>query len=357
MKKRLLAILMSILVVLAFTACSGGSSDSGDSGDAEAAADEPAQTFELKFSITGSKEIRMSKIWEEWAQKVEEATNGGVKCTFYYDSTLLASDGQYAQLTSGVADIGDIHRYANDGFVIGEKWKGFTLGTPVPAQVTMAKQLFEEFDALSNEYAGVKSLAFGFDGGTYQLLTVKKEVKSVDDMKGLVIWCEPDYNDFFKALGASPVNTPWAEVYSSLQKNMYDGLFIAAETLQSCNFAEVCKNVTMVNLNYLAAPGHLMNLDTWNSLPEEYQAAIDDPELVAWVEGELEKSSHESESEGIAWAVENMGTNVIELSAEEQQKFVDVLNESKAGMVKEWDDAGLPGTDILNRMIELSKDY
>ena len=62
-----------------------------------------------------------------------------------------------------------------------------------------------------------------------------------------MIWCEADFNDFVKGMGATPVNTPWSEVYSSLQKNMYDGLLIAAETLESVNFAEVCQYCTMVN--------------------------------------------------------------------------------------------------------------
>ena len=48
---------------------------------------------------------------------------------------------------------------------------------------------------------------------------------------------------------------------------------------------------------------------------------------------------------------------MIELSDEEQQKFVDVLNESKKSIAAAFDAEGLPGTEILNRMIELSKEY
>ena len=98
-------------------------------------------------------------------------------------------------------------------------------------------------------------------------------------MAGMTIWCEADWNDFIMACGATPVNTPFSEVYSSLQKNMYDGLMIAAETLQSCNFAEVCKYITMIDFCYMSGPGHLMNMNTWNSLPEDLQAIITDPEL------------------------------------------------------------------------------
>lgn len=345
MKKKILALSMIFIMVLAMTACG----KSGGSGDQE--------TWNLKFSFEGSEGIRMSQLWKEWADMITEKTDGRVTFTFYYDSTLLDANGEYAQLTAGVADIADIHRYASDGFTMLEKWKGFTMGTPIEGQVAITKALFEEFPELQEETSGIHPLAYAFDGGTYQLLTVNKEVDSVDDMKGLVIWCEADFNDFVKGMGATPVNTPWSEVYSSLQKNMYDGLLIAAETLESVNFAEVCQYCTMVNLNYLTQPGHFMNLDVWNSLPDDIKAVFNDEEVVNFIESNMEKSAHEAEQEGIQWAIDNHGTKVIELSDEEQQKFVDVLNESKKSIAAAFDAEGLPGTEILNRMIELSKEY
>ena len=352
MKKKFLSLLMACAVMFSLAACGGGSTPSSGNADAN-----PQETYELKFSIEGSESIRMSLLWKQWAEMITEKTDGRVKFVFYYDSTLLDPNGEYNQLTAGIADIADIHKYAADGFVIFEKWKGLTLGTPIPAQSDMGKTLFNEFPELQKEMSGVKILAHAFDGGSYQLLTVNKAVKSVDDMKGLVIWCEADFNDYFTALGATPVNTPWSEVYSSLQKNMYDGLFIAAETLQSVNFAEVCNYCTMVNLNYLAAPGHLMNLDTWNSLPADIQAVFDDPEVVGFIEGALEESSHVSEADGIKWAIETHGTTIIELSEEEHQKFVDILNASKKAMVEAWDAQGLPGTEILNAIVKHSREY
>ena len=355
--KKILSFALAMLLALSLTACGGSSSSGGDSSGSSSSGGDSQQTYNLKFSIEGSEGLRQSVLWREWANMITEKTDGRVTFQFYYDSTLLDPNGEYAQLKAGVADIADMHKYASDGFKILEKWKGLTLGTPIPAQVEMTKTLFSEFDELQKEVSEVKVLADAFDGGTYQLLTVNKEVHSVDDMKGLVIWCEADFNDFFTALGATPVNTPWSEVYSSLQKNMYDGLFIAAETLQGVNFAEVCHNVTMVNLNYLAAPGHFMNLNTWNSLPEDIQAVFDDPEVVGYIEEHMASSAQESEASAIEWAVETHGTNIIELSDEEQQKFVDILNSSKTGMAEAWDAEGLPGTDLLNRIVELSADY
>lgn len=345
MKKRILAVFLVLAMAFALSACGSDHSAGGE------------DSYKLKFSFAGGEQMRTVNIWFGWEDKITEATDGKVTFTNYFDSTLLDASSEITQLKSGIADIGDVHKLASDGFVMFEKWKGLTMGTPVDGQVEMTQKLIDEFPELQKELSGFKVLANAMDGGTYQLLTTEKKVKSTDDMKGMVIWCEADFNNFVEGLGATPVNTPWSEVYSSLQKNMYDGLLIAAEALQGNNFAEVCKYVTMVNLNYLAGPGHLMCLDTWNSLPKDIQTVFDDPEIRSYIENEQAESGHKSEASSIEWAKENHGTEVIELSTAEQKKFIDILNESKKAMAKEWDKQKLPGTKLLNRIIELSAEY
>ena len=352
--KKILSFALAMLLALSLTACGGSSSSGGDSSGSSSSGGDSQQTYNLKFSIEGSEGLWQSVLWREWANMITEKTDGRVTFQFYYDSTLLDPNGEYAQLKAGVADIADMHKYASDGFKILEKWKGLTLGTPIPAQVEMTKTLFSEFDELQKEVSEVKVLADAFDGGTYQLLTVNKEVHSVDDMKGLVIWCEADFNDFFTALGATPVNTPWSEVYSSLQKNMYDGLMIAAETLQSCNFAEVCKYITMIDFCYMSGPGHLMNMNTWNSLPEDLQAIITDPELIAKLEAANHDDGFNLEESSIAWAQEKYGTTVVEPTDEARQQFLDLLTQAKGTLAKKLDDQGLPGTEMVATVAEWS---
>ncbi len=359
MKKKLIAFLLVFAMIFAMAACGSSSSTttSDSSSDSSSSDSTSTETYNLKFSFEGSEGMRQIQVWLEWEEKITEATDGRVTFTNYFDSTLLDANSEIEQLTAGIADIGDVHRYSSDGFVLSEKWKGFTLGTSEEAQIELTKTLLSEFSDLSDEFSRFKYLGIAFDGGTYELLTVSKGVESVEDMKGLVIWCEADFNDFFEALGATPVNTPWSEVYSSLQKNMYDGLFIAAEALDGNSFAEVCNYVTMVDLNYLGAPGHLMNLDTWNSLPADIQAVFEDEELVAWLEETMAESARTSNADAIEWSQSEMGTTIISLDEATRQEFVDILNESKQSIVDEWDAAGLPGSELLARMLELNAEY
>lgn len=336
--KKFMVMLLALVMVFSLAAC-GSDGGTGESSD---------QTYELKVNWENDSSNFMTQNWDEWCEKVSEKSGGRITFTTYYSCTLLDSSAEMQQLMAGVADIADAKRLASDGFNISENWKLLTAGIPSEGQVSLSYDFCDKFSEVMEEFAGVKVLAQSYTGGGgYQLLTTNKEVHSPDDMKGLTIWCEPDWNEFVKACGGTPVNTPWSEVYSSLQKNMYDGLMIAAETLKSCNFAEVCNYVTYIDFWYLSGPGYYMNLDTYNSLPDDLKAIIDDADMI----GELEQANYEDgialEQTSIEWAEENYGTTVYYPTDEEKQAFIDKLTESKAILAKKLDDLGLPGTKMV----------
>ena len=345
MKKKLLTVMLIALLVFAFTSC-GKSSEAGE------------ENYNLKFSLAVSESNFQAESWRTWADAVTEATDGRVTFTFYYDDTLIDANAEYQQLLSGVADIADVHRYANDGFNISEVWKSLTSGIPEDAAVDFSYRLYEEFDAISDEFKDVKVLAQGFNGGTmYQLLTVNKEVNQPSDMAGLTIWCEADWNGFVEKCGATPVNTPFSEVYSSLQKNMYDGMLIPTETLQSCNFAEVCKYCVKLNLCYASAPGHLMNMDTWNSLPDDIKEIIDSEEIRSVVEKANVEGFKSAEEGAMEWAEETYGTKEVVLTDQQHDAFMELVKEANLEKAKELDSKGLPGTEIVEALAKWTAEW
>ena len=345
MKKKLLTVMLIALLVFAFTSC-GKSSEAGE------------ENYNLKFSLAVSESNFQAESWRTWADAVTEATDGRVTFTFYYDDTLIDANAEYQQLLSGVADIADVHRYANDGFNISEVWKSLTSGIPEDAAVDFSYRLYEEFDAISDEFKDVKVLAQGFNGGTmYQLLTVNKEVKQPSDMAGLTIWCEADWNGLVEKCGATPVNTPFSEVYSSLQKNMYDGMLIPTETLQSCNFAEVCKYCVKLNLSYASAPGHLMNMDTWNSLPDDIKEIIDSEEIRSVVEKANVEGFKSAEEGAMEWAEETYGTKEVVLTDQQHDAFMELVKEANLEKAKELDSKGLPGTEIVEALAKWTAEW
>ena len=344
MKKKILTVMLIALMVFTFASCGKSSGEE--------------ETYNLKFSLAVSESNFQAESWRTWADAVTEATDGRVTFSFYYDDTLIDANAEYQQLLSGVADIADVHRYANDGFNISEVWKSLTSGIPEDAVVDFSYRLYEEFDAISDEFKDVKVLAQGFNGGTmYQLLTVNKEVKQPSDMAGLTIWCEADWNGFVEKCGATPVNTPFSEVYSSLQKNMYDGMLIPTETLQSCNFAEVCKYCVKLNLSYASAPGHLMNMDTWNSLPDDIKEIIDSEEIRSVVEKANVEGFKSAEEGAMEWAEETYGTKEVVLTDQQHDAFMELVKEANLEKAKELDSKGLPGTEIVEALAKWTAEW
>ena len=344
MKKKILTVMLIALMVFTFASCGKSSGEE--------------ETYNLKFSLAVSESNFQAESWRTWADAVTEATDGRVTFSFYYDDTLIDANAEYQQLLSGVADIADVHRYANDGFNISEVWKSLTSGIPEDAVVDFSYRLYEEFDAISDEFKDVKVLAQGFNGGTmYQLLTVDKEVTKPSDMAGLTIWCEADWNGFVEECGATPVNTPFSEVYSSLQKNMYDGMLIPTETLQSCTFAEVCKYCVKLNLCYASAPGHLMNMDTWNSLPDDIKEIIDSEEIRSVVEKANVEGFKAAEEGAMEWAEETYGTKEIVLTDEEHTAFMELVQKANLEKAAELDSKGLPGTEIVEALAKWTEEW
>lgn len=365
MKKKLMALLLMGAMILSLAACggsSGGGAPTGGSGSDGSAGSTASSgqkgEFDLKFSLAISQDNFQAIAWKTWADAVTEKTDGRVTFTFYYDDTLIDSSQEYQQLLAGIADIADVHRFANDGFVISENWKSFTAGIPDGSEVEISHRLWDTYPELRDEYKDVKVLAQSFNGGTmYQILTVDKKVESPADMAGLTVWCEADWNGFVKACGATPVNTPFSEVYSSLQKHMYDAMMIPTETLKSVNFAEVCKYCIKVNLCYASAPGHLMNLNTWNKLPADIQAVFDDPEIVALVENANFNGFREVENVSMDWAKETYGTEEVILTPENQEAFYELVRQANQATAEALDAKGLPGTDMLGSLAQWSAEY
>ncbi len=350
--RKFLALVMALAMVCSLAACGGENSGGkgGSAGGGAAAGTESGgeKTYELKVNWENAADNFMTMNWDEWCGKVSEKSGGRLTFKPYYSCTLLDSNAEMQQLMAGIADIADAKRLASDGYNISEKWKLLTAGIPAEGQISLSYDFCEKFPQVLEEFSGVKVLAQSYTGGGgYQLLTTKKAVHSPDEMAGLTIWCEPDWNQFVEECGATPVNTPWSEVYSSLQKNMYDGLMIAAETLKSCNFAEVCKYVTYIDFWYLSGPGYYMNKDTYEGLPDDLKAIIDDEAL----RSELEQANYDDgvalETSSIEWAKETYGTEVIYPTVEAKEAFLDKLTLSKQSLAEDLDKLGLPGTDMV----------
>ena len=209
-------------------------------------------------------------------QKIENATGGAVKFETYFGSTLYAPPGAWEAVKTGVADAA-------------WTWAGFKPGVTSLADVIAlpfmpfksAKQasgilwkLYEKFPSIAEQYNKENKILFVWASSPYFLITTDKQVKTLEDLKGMIIRVGGGPpTDQMTLLGASVKGVGMPGTYEALQKGVIDGMGIPAEAFYSFRQYEVAPYITYVDLHttYFA---YAMNWDTWNSLSSNIQEDI-----------------------------------------------------------------------------------
>jgi tripartite ATP-independent transporter DctP family solute receptor len=125
------------------------------------------------------------------------------------------------------------------------------------------------------ETIGFKVLGYLYSWGYRNVVTAKKEIKTVADLKGLKIRTIPTpvFVGAVNAMGASATPMNFGEVYTSLQSGVLDGFEHTATTTASFKFYEIAK--------YYALTQHLIDptvvafsLSEWKKLDTREQAVV-----------------------------------------------------------------------------------
>ena len=213
---------------------------------------------------------------QPWAKQVEKATNGRVKIQIYPSQTLAKGKESWNATKHGIADMSwnvmtffpGLTPYAD---VI-------TLpGLPVKSGGQNSEvlwKLFEKYPAVSDQFAENKVLLL-HTSDPFSLLTRKKQVKTLEDIKGLNIRSVGGpMVESLKALGCNPMMIPMPDCYIAMQKGTVDGMAAPWEAVHGFRLHEVTKYITSnvpLGGSYFAV---VMNKKKWNSLSKDLQDAI-----------------------------------------------------------------------------------
>ncbi|MGN0373741.1 MAG: TRAP transporter substrate-binding protein [Enterocloster sp.] len=158
-----------------------------------------------------------------------------------------------------------------------------------------------------------------YDAGARSFYTTNKPVRTLEDLQGMKIRVPEStlLEDLISALGGVPVPMAFDKVYSALETGQIDGAENNWPSYESTKHNEVAVYYT-VDEHTRIPELQLISQATWDKLPAEYQ------EIIA------QCARESAEYERILWkrrvqsSKENVikkGCQVIELSAEEKQKF------------------------------------
>jgi TRAP-type C4-dicarboxylate transport system substrate-binding protein len=313
------------------------------------------QVWNIRYTAVGAGASAFGSAKVAWAKKIEAATNGRVKITTYQDAILSPNEATWSAVTTGVAQIGE----AMTGF-FPNQFPLTEVGTLPFASSTgenncrVMMQLYNEFPEIQAEYKEVKLLDL-ISTESNVLVTTRKPVRTMEDMKGLKIKAVGGATEMVKALGGVPVSIAMPDSYLGLQKGVIDGMLCTWEAIQGYRFYEVTKYVTDVPTGGTVF-WTVMNLKLWNELPPDIQKQIlsVSGETQTAIYGKMfdqmkETTLSEMKQKNTGWP-----TELITLSPQELQRWIDVGGKPiwSDWWVKKYATKG-PTQKILDRCLAL----
>jgi len=214
---------------------------------------------------------------EPWAKAIEEQSGGRLKFELYPAMQLGGTPPTlFDQAKDGVVDV----IWTVLGYTPGRFPKSEVFEMPfmvASAEATsVAFQNYVEASAM-DEFAGVKLIAVHTHGPG--LFHTASPVTKLEDLKGMKIrGGSRVISDMLGRLGAEPIGMPVPQVTEALSKGVINGTTIPWEVTPALKVAELVKNHTGFSGDrglYTQTFAVVMNLDKYNSLPDDLKAIID----------------------------------------------------------------------------------
>ena len=284
------------------------------------------------------------RVIEPWAKEVEAKCGGKIKINLYPAESLVKAKDTYEAVVKGVADIGwGLHQLTPGRFPMTEVMHLPFMATSMDSFGAALKQLYSK-QYFKNEYKGVKVLWLS-GAPPSQLLTSKKPVRTLEDMKGMIINTDAAIVPTVKAFGASPTQVPPPEHYTSLQLGVIEGTISPTAGILMYRLHEVAKYLTIANVSSITTFA-VMNINTWNSLSPDVQKTIDNLSGIDVYNRKWMKIHYEEE-ESAQKTLQQKGVEFIQLQPAEGERWRKLAGPSYDKWTETVESKGLPGKEVL----------
>ena len=296
----------------------------------------------LKFSNFFPATHEYAVLGQQFCDEIKKRTGGRVEITYYPSGILTSATKMIDGVVNGVSDIGLSHcEYTRGRFAVTE-----TLSLPLgyPSGFVaggVANDFYNTFKP--KEWNGVHVLWF-YSTGPQLISTVKRPVRTLEDLKGLKIRASGRPGDVLKTLGGTPVGVEMADIYDGLQRGVVDGVLSSMEALKGWKFGELVKHVT---LSYRVGTVYtfyvVMNKDRWAALPDDLKKTFD--EVAGQWQYKYGVASNAIDIEGRDY-LKSHGGQLISLSNKEVQRWAKAAQPVFDRHVKELEAKGYKQTEV-----------
>jgi tripartite ATP-independent transporter DctP family solute receptor len=252
---------ISVLVILAFTICMSVYSAS--------------DTIIIKAADQVAANHPRAESWLIFKQLVEYRSNGEIKVDVYPTGQLGNQTEILEQVVTGTVQVCASGNFNAASTKLNIYGLPFIIRDVESAYKVIRGPVGEKIaeDAKKN---GIKILATGVSSGMRNFTNNKRPITKPEDMKGLKMRTppQPAIVKTMEALGANPIEVPYADLYMALKTNVADGQENPFTNIVTEHLYEVQKYLTVANYQFGVNPIYA-NLDWFNSLTPEHQEIIE----------------------------------------------------------------------------------
>jgi TRAP-type mannitol/chloroaromatic compound transport system substrate-binding protein len=254
------------------------------------------QAPEIKWRLTASWPKSLDTLYggcEYFCKRVAEITDNRFQIQSFAAGEIVPGLQVLDAVSNGTVEMGNTALYYYWG-----KNPAFTFGTALPFGLNTrqhiswllwggGQDLLNDLLKENNAY-GIPTGSTGAQmGGWY-----RKEIKSMEDLKGLKFRVGGFAGTIIARVGGVPQQLAAGDIYPALEKGTIDAAeWVGPYDDEKLGFVKVAKNYYYPGWWEGTGQGHnVINLDKWNALPKQYQAAIASAsaDTYTWVTGKYD---------------------------------------------------------------------
>ena len=268
MRRKAMALLLTVAMAAGLTACGGGSSDPASSSDASTGTASSGKAITIKLCHTDPSGCAVTTALQQFAEAVTKDTDGRIVIEEYADGIMGDDDEINEQIYNGAymmnySDPALLEPYYPEYSILFSPYfyNSYDEIAKV-AQTDFGKRLQAEckeaglmvLDGMSSYY------------GSRQIMS-KKPINTPDDLKGLNFRMPNNATqlELAEAWGANPATISFSETYTALQQGVVDCVENPIGALKANSIDEVCPYINITN-HFYAVNGLVMNAKIFDSL-------------------------------------------------------------------------------------------
>lgn len=316
-------------------------------------------TYATRGTLQAGKDV------QRWADEVKKRTEGRVTIKIHYGNSLVDPAEVLDALDTGLADGASII-----GGIFPDQFSSWvqlgtvhdldrTLRWGPDKQNQLTRQMMTKFPVLERQLTDKKLELMMLHTAPMHNLQARAPITNLAQLRGKHI---RTYGTgmplMFKAAGAVPVDMPVTEVYTATQNKTVDGTFTALDPLEAMKYYEVAPHVTLLGEKGSTA---LMNFGLFSVLTERawQQVSPGDRKILTdagrSAEDWLADGYYDRQDQLLRDGKKKHGLRVHSFDEAGLASWREQLGSKPyEPAVKQLDDAGLQGSEMLREMLALA---